>query len=149
MLPFSVRLLSSTAVQDEYRCQLERELQEKPYSGAVSSKENWAVVKSCIVSTAERMVGREKRKQPEESADELMPLIEVKNEAHTRMLADNSVAARKAVRQWQQMVKRAVDRVREKWIVRVARENEAAVRDGKTRWESIQKLQQAYMLVVG
>ncbi len=45
----------------------------------------------CVVSAAERVVGRGKREQPEwfeDGADELLPLLELKNEAHTRMLAD-------------------------------------------------------------
>ena len=60
------------------------------------------VVKSCIVSAAERRVGHEKREQPEwfeESVDELIPLIKAKNKAHVRMVADNSVGARRAFRQ--------------------------------------------------
>ena len=42
------------------------------------------------------------------------------------------------------MLKRAVDKARENWIKRVALEGEAAVKDGKTRWESIRRLQQAH-----
>ena len=62
---------------------------------------NWSVVKSCIVSTAERTVGRGKRKQPErfeENIDELVPLIEAEccpyydAKSHT-------VASRKAFRE--------------------------------------------------
>ena len=42
------------------------------------------------------------------------------------------------------MVKKAVDRAREGWIRKVATEGEAAMKDGKTRWECIRRLQQAY-----
>ena len=42
------------------------------------------------------------------------------------------------------MVKRVVDRAREVWIRRVAMEGEAAVKDGKTQWESVRKLQQVH-----
>ncbi len=38
----------------------------------------------------------------------------------------------------------AVDRPREDWIRRVAKEGEAAVKYVKTRWKSIRKLQQVY-----
>ena len=65
---------------------------------------NWSVVKSCIVSAAERTVGRGKRKQPEwfeENIDELVPLIEAKNVAHTTMLNARTVASRKAFRRHQ------------------------------------------------
>ena len=64
-LPFSIHLLSSTAVRDEYRVQLEKELQGKPHDRMMTPEENWAAVKSCIMSAAEKVVGRGKRKQPE------------------------------------------------------------------------------------
>ena len=62
-----------------------------------------------------------------------MPLIEVKNEAYSRMLRTNSAAAKREFRKRQWMVKRAVDKAREDWIRRVAMEGEAAVKDGKTQ----------------
>ena len=67
-----------------------------------------------------------------------------KNVAHTMMLNARTVASRKAFRWHQRIVKRTVNRAREEWIVRVAREGEAAVKDGKARWESIRKLQQVH-----
>ena len=42
------------------------------------------------------------------------------------------------------MVGRAVDKTREEWIRRVAMEGEVAVKDRKTLWESIRKLQQVH-----
>ena len=60
------------------------------------------------------------------------------------MLNAHTVASRKAFRRHQRIVKRAVNKAREEWIVRVAREGEAAVKDGKVRWESIRKLQQVH-----
>ena len=102
-------------------------------------------MKSCIVAAAEKIVDWEKRRQPErfeESAEVLTPLIETKNEAHNRMLRTNSQAARKEFRQQQRTVNRAVDKAKEEWIRRVAMEGEAAVKDGRTRWESIRKVQQ-------
>ena len=41
-------------------------------------------------------------------------------------------------------MKKAVDKAREDWIKKVTMEGEAAVKDGKTRWESIRKLQQVH-----
>jgi len=63
---------------------------------------------------------------------------QVKNEAHERMLATNS-RVRKEFRKQQWKVKRAVDKAGEEWIERVAMEGEAAVKDGKTRWECIRR----------
>ena len=62
---------------------------------------------------------------------------------HHRMLRTNSRAVRKEFRLQQRMVKREVDKIREEWIKRVAMEGETAMKDGRTRWESIRKLQQA------
>ena len=59
ILPFSVHQLSTSARRDEYRCYLEKVLQDQPHCPDLSSEENWSVLKSCIVSAAE------KRKQPE------------------------------------------------------------------------------------
>ena len=42
------------------------------------------------------------------------------------------------------MVKRAADKAREVTIRRVAMEEEAAVKDGKIRWESVRKVQQVH-----
>ena len=119
-------------------------MQEEPHSPDWSTEDNWKILKSCIRSVAKKIIGRRKRKQPEwfeENVEVLMPLIEEKNDAHKRMLATNSVKARKEFRQQQRKVKRAVDQAREHWIRRVALEGETAVKDGKTRWECIRRLQ--------
>ncbi len=73
------------------------------------------------------------------------PLFAAKNEARVKMLRCNSVAARKEFRQQQRMVKKAVDKAKEEWINRVSLECvDAAVKDGKARWDSIRRLQQAH-----
>ena len=64
----------------------------------MSSEENLNVLKSCMVSSAEKIIGRGKRKITEwftHSAEDLVPLIEAKNEVHHRMLSDSSVTAKK------------------------------------------------------
>lgn len=50
-----------------------------------------------------------------------------------QVLADESVAAKKEFRRWQQAVKKAVDRAREEWIKKLAVQWEAAVRMGRPR----------------
>ena len=60
------------------------------------------------------------------------------------MLNSNSAGARRAFRQSQRLVKKAVDKVKENWILSVAKEAEEAVKDGKTHWECIRRLQQDY-----
>ena len=41
-------------------------------------------------------------------------------------------------------MKKAVDKAKEEWVCRVATEGEEAVKDGRTRWKCIRKLQQAH-----
>lgn len=53
-LPFSVHKFSDSATRHEYSRHLERVLQEEPYRPDLPSEENWRVLKSCIVSAAER-----------------------------------------------------------------------------------------------
>ena len=66
----------------------------------------------------------------------------MKNEAHARMLS--SVAAKREFRRCQRVVKRAVDKAKEEWIRKVATECEEVVKDGRTRWNSIRRLQQEH-----
>ena len=80
-------------------------------------------MKSFIRSVVEKIIGQGKRNQSkwfEENLEVLMPLIEVKNDVHKRMLVSNSVKARKEFRKQQQKVKKAVNQAREYWIRRVA-----------------------------
>ena len=42
------------------------------------------------------------------------------------------------------MVKKAVDRAKETWIRKVAKEGEAAKKDGKMRWDCIRRLKQVH-----
>lgn len=145
--PFSVHKFLAPANRDKYRGLLESTLEEHPHRPDLSPEENWETLKSCIVSVAEEAVGRGKRKQPEwfeENVEELGVLIAVKNEAHARMLRTNSVAARKEFRRQQRTVKRAVDKAKEEWIRKVARECETAAKDGRTRWNNIRRLQQVH-----
>ena len=60
------------------------------------------------------------------------------------MIQCNTSANRKEFRRHQRKVKVAVDNAKEEWICRVAKEGEAAKKDGCTRWKSIRKLQQAH-----
>ena len=116
--------LISPAARDEYRCHLESLLQDHTFNPDLHPEESWDTMKSCIVSAAEETVGRGKRMQPEwfKNVEILMPLIEMKNKAHSRMLLVNSAASQKEFRQKQGMVKNAVDRARERWIRKVAME---------------------------
>ena len=74
---------------------LEQQLRDKPHSDDVTSKQYWDTLKDCIVSAAEEVVGRGRGKHPEwfkENADNLIPLIEAKNQAHQKALQSNTTA---------------------------------------------------------
>ena len=132
--------------RDEYRKALEQRLQNSPHKDEDTSKQNWDILKGCIVATAEETVGRGRRHPEwfEESSETLVPLVEVKNRAHLRALRSNTAADRKEFRRQQRIVKRAVDEAKEEWICRVAKEAEAAAKDGCTRWDRVRRLQRAY-----
>ena len=128
-----------------------RLLEDLPVSSESSLEEKWHFVKSCMVLAAERSVGRGRRKKSEwfkESKDqELVPLIEAKNATHIRILQSGSRVHQLEFRRSQRVVKKAVDRAREEWVHRIALEGEAAVKVGRTRWDSI--LGSCGMLVLG
>ena len=130
-MPFAIHKLKTPAKRDEYREVLEQHLLARPLRAGDSTECNWDALKSCIVSAAEEVVGRGKRKQPDwfEDSEELSPLIKAKDDAHLRMIQCNTSANRKEFRRHQR---------------KVAKEGEAAKKDGCTRWKSIRKLQLAY-----
>ena len=146
-MPFAVHELSTSARRDEYREQLELQLQDRPHNDNDTSEQNWEALKHCIVTAAEETVGRGKAKKPEwfeECSECLVPLIVAKNEAHLKALQSNTAADRKEFRKHQRIVKKAVEKAKEDWICRVAKEAEAAVKDGRARWDSIRRLQQTH-----
>ena len=74
----------------------------------------------------------------------LTPLIDTKNAVYDRLLGFNLARARRACRQEQRRVKKAVDSAKEYWILSVAREVGEAVKDGRTHCKCIKWLQQAH-----
>ena len=145
--PFAVHELNTRARRGKYQELLQQHLLDRPHNDDGTAEGNWDALKDCIVTSAEEAIGRGRRRQPEwfeESSELLVPLIKAKNKAHLNALRSNTVANRKEFRRHQRSVKRAVDKAREEWICRVAREGEAAVKDGRARWDSVRRLQQAH-----
>ena len=56
-----------------------------------------------------------------------------------------SLMQQQTERRHHRLVKKAVDKAKEDWICRVAKEAEAATKDGRTRWERVRSLQQTHM----
>lgn len=111
--PFGVHELSTSARRDDYREQLEGQLQERPHNHNGTSEQNAKALKHCIVTTAKEVVGRRKAKKPEwfeEYSKGLGPLIVAKNKARLKALHVNTVADRKEFRKRQRIVKKAVER---------------------------------------
>ena len=139
----SIYKLALPANRDAYVKCLEEALYVHPYRSDLCIEFNWQELCCCIVQAAEDAIGRGKQRQPEwleDNVQTLTPLINAKNAALNRMLNSNSAGARRAFRQSQWLVKKQ----KEKWILSVAKEVEEAVKDRKTRWECIRRLQQAY-----
>ena len=146
-LPIAVHTFSDPDQRSTYREKLDESLSEQPHSPGNSAEEGWNTLKECTISTAEAVVGRGKKKQPDwfsDGADTLLPLLSAKEHAHNRVLQVNSITNRKEFRKHQRAVKRAVDEAKERWILRVEREAESARKDGKQRWMNIRQLQMAY-----
>ena len=135
-MPFAVDELSTSARRNEYREQLELQLQDRPHNDNDRSEQTWEALKHCIVTAAEETVGREKAKKREwfeECSECLVPLIVAKNEAHLKVLQSNTATDRKEFRKHQRIVKKAVEKAKKACLCRVAKEAEAAVKDGHTR----------------
>ena len=75
----------------------------------------------------------EEARMSEESSVLLVLLVVAKNEAHMKALQSNTATDRKESMKHQRVVKKAMEKARVDWICRVAREEEAAVNDGRAR----------------
>ena len=142
-MPFAIHKLKTPAKRDEYHEVLEQHLLARPLRAGDSTKCNWDVLKSCIVSASEEVVGRGKRKQPdwfEDSEELLPPLIKAKDDAHLRMIQCNTLANRKEFRRHQRKVKVAVDNAKEEWICRVAKEGEPEIKGWLHKVEEYQEV---------
>ena len=107
----------------------------------------WSVMRTSLLAVAEEVVGYGGRVQPDwfqESSEILMPLKDVKNAYRKRMLQNDIPPLRQEFRKSQRVVKAAVYKAREDWILKVANEAESAMSKGNVQWEFMKKLQVAY-----
>ena len=63
--PSEVHELAVRTKKDGDRKMLEQHLQDRPQKDEDTCKKNWDTLKDCIVTAAEELLGRERRKQPE------------------------------------------------------------------------------------
>lgn len=90
-LPFAVHTLHSKEQREAYQQALEEHLHDQPHRPDHSLEHNWNTLKNCIVSMAEAVVGRGKKKQPDwfvEAADTLQPLLDAKKRSHDRVFTN-------------------------------------------------------------
>ena len=147
VLPLAVHSLHCAEQREAYQEMLDEYLCDHPHSVDHSLEHNWRNLKECIVSAAEAVVGRGRKKQPDwfvEAADTLMPLLDAKKIAHDRVLQVNSIANRREFRRHQRVVKCAVDAAKEEWICKLASDAVKARNDGKQRWTCVRQLQMTY-----
>jgi len=112
-----------------------------------TAEEYWNHLISCITSSAEESIGRGVRSNPEwfeESFNVLKPLIEKKNQAHSRYLQVGTRFCKQTFRRLQCIVQKAVSKAKREWILKVATEGEEAVKDGRTTWDCMRKLQRVH-----
>ena len=141
---FAVYKLNVEAIRNEFCESLAEWLKSKPHVDDGTAEENWEALKACVVAAAEESLGRAGKKQPEwfeANLVSLIPLIDTKNKARAMVLMSNTPANRRGFRQSQRVVKKAVCAAKESWICQVAKEGEAAKKDGRIRWDSIRRLQ--------
>ena len=145
--PISAYNLQYKETREFYQEELDKCLGDHPHVLECPAQQNWNTLKCCIVSAAEAVLGRGKKRQPDwfiQAADMLQPLLQAKQRAHNKMLHTNSTTNKREFRRHQRAVKHAVDSAKEKWICKVAEEAERAKTDGRTRWASIRHLQMTY-----
>ena len=74
----------------------------------------------------------------------LTSLIEENNQARSRCLQVGTRSHKETYRRLQHKVQKAITDAKSKWIFKVATEGEEAVKDGKTKWDCIHKLQRVH-----
>ena len=134
--PIADYQLYHTVNKEAYRETLDGQLLENPHNPNNTSQQNWDTLRLCIISAAEKTLGRSWRKQPDwfqENIDTLSPLITAKNKSYDKFLRPNTRGKCKDFRRHQRKVKRAVDAAKEEWICKTASEAEGAGKDGRTQ----------------
>ena len=98
---------------------------QRKLGGSRESKNKYMTVVSVHAPT-ERAPQGAKQKVSADLQDVLdrIPTQSKKNEAHEKMLQNNSVKNQKEIRRQQRVVKETVQAAKEKWILQVAREGE-------------------------
>ena len=146
-LPFAVHTLHCKEQRQAYQQALEEQLRDHPITPDKTTEHNWNTLKSCIITTADAIVGRGRKKQPDwfvQATDTLQPLLDAKKRVQDKVLQAINTANRREFWEHQRTVKCAVDAGKEEWISELASIAEKARKDGKQRWTCTRQLQMTH-----
>ena len=146
-LPFAVHRLARLELRESYVQSLAEKLTDWSPASEDTAEECWNQLHSSITCSAEEIIGRGVHSSPEwfeENVDVLEPLIQEKNQARSRYLQVGTRSRKHTFRRLQRLVQKAVSNAKREWILKVATAGEEAVKDGRTRWDCIHKLQRVH-----
>ena len=118
---------------------LEKARKDWPIDGSVQDK--WSVVRSALTETADDVLGRVRRYQPDwfqESMEELKPLLQQRNDAYKKWLATKRTADLCRFREARNAARKAI---RNSWFQEKAEEAEREHFGGKKVWKCIRDMQ--------
>ena len=131
--------------REQYATSVASELRSWNHDGCVEDK--WSAVKSAIVTSAEKHLGRPRRRQPdwfEACADVLAPMLDSRNALHRKWLASGSDADRRRFVEARGKCRTAVRNAKSEWIGRKANVVESSRFSGKHAWSAIRDIQKCY-----
>ncbi len=149
--PFNIeKLVSKDPRQQNTICELQstlRETLEASPPDNLSLEETWFVLRDSLVSTADNILGRRQRPQPDwyrDNSDIISPLLSQRNRAYTNWVQhgrqDHHYHEFKALRK---ASRSAIRRAQQYWVENVAAEAEQSRFDSGRVWKSIRALQHA------
>jgi len=107
-VPFAVHKFSRSGTDlDEYVAASEEKLCDKRFSSVTCAEDNWKILQSCIVASAEESIGRKFCSNPkwfEDSYALLKPLIDKKNDVYRKFLQVGTRSCRRTFKKLQWMV---------------------------------------------
>ena len=109
-------------------------------SPTCSAEEHWNQLQSSNASSTEGLIGRSYHSSLEWFAVTVDLLIDKKNEALQKWLQRDTRSRKCSFHRSQRAVQNAVNKAKEEKIAKVASEAEAAVKDGRVKWNSIHRL---------
>lgn len=86
-VPLAVHLLRSHKVRNKYQQSFEQHLSQFQCDAEGSVEDQWGILRDCIMTSAEEIIRRARKKQPDwfiDATDILAPLLDNKARAHQK-----------------------------------------------------------------